>query len=142
MKNSIFVMIAIFGVAACGGQQPTEISGAAETDLVDNFPSQDAGLVFAQDGDTIRLNVGQEISVKLDLPEGITNTSISWQPVEGWYDGSIEEFRTYHSLEGETYYTDLQIRGIEPGQKTLTLAPTRQRQPAHEERRTLTFVVE
>lgn len=136
MKNGIFATITLMGLAACGSEQSQERQEVAEISA-----HQSQGLVFAQDGDTIKLKVGAKISVKLDLPESIKNTSITWQPIEGWYDGPIEEFRTYRSLEGKIYYTDLQIRGIETGQKTLTFAPAKQRQPVHDERRTLTFVV-
>lgn len=129
--------LALFLLLACSSEPPTKESATAAV----NHVTQADTLNFAQDGDIINLAVGEEISVKLDLPEGINNTAITWQPIEGWYDGPIEEFRTYRSLEGKTYYTDLQIRGVETGQKILTFAPAKQRQAVHEERRTLTFIV-
>lgn len=138
MKISLVLSIMILPIiVSCGGDSAVKepVSVTYET------PTSANTLVFAQDGDTIRLKVGEEISVKLDLPETIKNTGITWQPIEGWYEGPIEEFRTYRSLEGTTYYTDLQIRGVEAGQKILTLAPAKQRQAVHDERRTLTFIV-
>jgi len=127
-------------LTACGSENTADAPRSAPTGSYDTVRGANT-LEFAQDGDTIHLKIGEEISVKLDLPEGITNTAITWQPIEGWYDGPIQEFRTYRSKEGKIYYTDLQIRGIEAGQKNLTLAPAQQRQPVHDERRTLTFIV-
>ncbi|MEP3889299.1 MAG: hypothetical protein ABJN69_02460 [Hellea sp.] len=136
MKKSIFGAITLIGLVACGSETSPEQQEIAEISA-----QQNQGLIFAQDGDTFNLKVGEEISIKLDLPSSIKNTAITWQPIDGWYDGPIEEFRTYRSLEGQVYYTDLQIRGIEEGQKTLTFAPAKQRQPVDKERRTLTFIV-
>jgi len=136
MKHGIFTTITLIGLAACGSEDTKEQQTNAESET-----HQNAALVFAQDGETINLKVGEDVSVKLNLPEGINNTGITWQPIEGWYDGPIKEFRTYRSLEGKTYYTDLQIRGVEAGERTLTFAPAKQRQPVHQERRTLTFIV-
>jgi len=143
MKLKLVILTcAATGLVACGGGEKAteEASSSASSGSYDDVRGANT-LEFAQDGDTINLKVGQEISVKLDLPEGVINTGIAWQPIEGWYDGPIQEFRTYRSVEGKQHYTDIYIRGVEAGQKTLTLAPAQRRQPVHDERRTLTFAV-
>lgn len=127
-------------LGGCSAEAPkAELSVAPETSSSES-PKDD--LIFAQDGDVFDVKSGEEFSVLLDLPEGITDASVLWLPEEGGFGSHLSIVRSYRSVEGSLLYTEHQFRGAEPGQAVITLTPKNGPKAVSSERRTLTFNVE
>ena len=149
MIRTLFAALGLAGLAACGGGNAPAIEDAetppvqAETegDVADTSASPGYGppaISFAQDGDVITGKVGEEISVKLALPDGVS-TSIQWHKVEGDYLPVVEHDKTWAALEGSQRYSDIILRGAAVGETTVTLHVLEMGQRYSDEERTLTI---
>ncbi len=132
----------------CGGSEPAPAkpgtaaeSGApaAEAPAPTEVTSADT-LTFAKDGETISLKVGEEVSVKLQLP-GDAPSSVQWRPIDRLYPDHVEELRTYRSVEGKEHYSDVILKGVAAGSGSVTLAIVDKGAPVDEGRVTLTLTV-
>lgn len=78
-----------------------------------------AALVFAQDGDTIQAATGDEISIKLELPDKV-GTNNAWQLLDNAWPENLSWGNTWMSIEGSKRYSDIIVNADAPGQSDLT----------------------
>ena len=129
MRN-IIMAVSVIGLAACGQPAPdAEDTRALETDIETSTsegaePDSDIGLMppaieFAEDGDTIRASVGDEISVKLELPDSV-GTSHMWQIQDNDWPEHLSWGNTWTSFEGQARYNDVIVNADAAGESELS----------------------
>lgn len=128
------VLIAALLLAGCNAEAPT--ISEPETAI-----RSSNGYNFSKDGDVFNIKTGEEFSILLDLPEGITDSTILWLPEEGGFGPHLKIVKSFRSFEDTLYYTEHQFRGAEPGQLVVTFAPKKGPKAIHDERRVITFNV-
>ena len=150
MKLRLLLVPAVAGLvlSGCGGEptpaKPVPVEEGSAPVEEGATPSEVASadtLTFAKDGETIAVKVGEEVSVKLQLP-GDAPSSVQWRPVDKLYPDHVEELRTYRSVEGKEHYSDVILKGVRAGSGSVTLAIVDKGTPVDEGRVTLTLAVE
>ena len=129
MIRSIIVL-GILALSACG--QPVqdatedsivEIDTDASSGALSETPTASGmmppGPVFAQDGDTIQASTGDEISIKLELPDKV-GTNNAWQLLDNAWPENISWGNTWMSIEGSKRYSDIIVNADATGQSDLT----------------------
>lgn len=110
-------------LVGCGEAEDTstpDTSGeTSETRSAASPSSAPPELQFAEDGDTYRANVGDEISVKFELPDTVGTASM-WQLKDNAWPDFLSWGNTWTTMEGSQRYIDVVINADAPGEADLT----------------------
>lgn len=129
MLRSIFVL-GVLTLSSCGQPEPTatedpivEIDGDKAPDALSEGPTaagmMPPGPVFAEDGDTIQAAKGDEISIKLELPDKV-GTNNAWQLLDNTWPENLSWGNTWMSIEGSKRYSDIIVNAEASGRSDLT----------------------
>lgn len=129
MLRSMFVL-GVLILSACGQPEPTATEDPIveiDSDNAPNALSEDPtppgmippGPVFAEDGDTIQAATGDEISIKLELPDKV-GTNNAWQLLDNAWPEHLSWGNTWMSIEGSKRYSDIIVNADASGRSDLT----------------------
>ncbi|MEL6661866.1 MAG: hypothetical protein AAFO57_10030 [Pseudomonadota bacterium] len=149
--RSIVLILSLLGLAACGQQaaeteatpapeMETETASSGDADASTPAGSLPPAPTFAEDGDTFRAATGEEISVKLELPDQV-GTNHAWQLQDNAWPDHLSWGNTWTSFEGALRYNDVIINADAAGESDLTFIRYADGQPT-EEQVTVTVIVD
>lgn len=144
------LVLGLLGLSACG-QPPQELEDVSTAEIETELPSTNdsdsaspAGLLppgptFAEDGDTMRAAIGEEISIKLELPDKV-GTSNAWQLKDNAWPDHVSWGNTWMSIEGSKRYSDVIVNADAVGESDLTFVRYADGQKTDDEK-TITIIV-
>ena len=124
-KICIFAIAGLM-LAACGGPDTAEEPATDPAPTVSQ-PAEPADTTpgalppptaFLQDGGAVTGNIGEEISLKFELPDDAPG-SMTWRAVEPDYQGVVREDKTWRAKEGSQNYADVILIGESAGNATI-----------------------
>lgn len=129
MLRSIFIF-GILALSACGQPEPdanedpnveveADIDSSASSEEATSSGMMPAAPVFVQDGDIIQAAMGDEISIKLELPDKV-GTNNAWQLLDNAWPENLSWANTWMSIEGSKRYSDIIVNADAVGQSELT----------------------
>jgi len=139
----MFIALATsFVLSGCGGAGESTKAGedASTPASVVDSSAQDE-LTFAKNGDTVTVKVGEELSIKLELPQD-AGSSVQWVPTSKTFPEIVKESRTYRSVEGKVHYSDVIVTGVQRGTASVSFAKFEKGAPVDEQLLAITLVVE
>ena len=149
MLKHVLVLV-LLGLSACG-QPPQEPKDESTAEIEMELPSTNdsdsaspAGLLppgptFAEDGDTMRAAIGEEISIKLELPDKV-GTSNAWQLKDNAWPDHLSWGNTWMSIEDSKRYSDIIVNADAVGESDLTFVRYADGQKTDDEK-TITIIV-
>lgn len=148
MRSFILGCIGVLGVSACGQtpQEPSDVPSqeiespsAIESESASTPGMLPPGPIFSEDGDTVRAAIGDEISIRLELPDKV-GTNNAWQLKENAWPDHLSWANTWMSIEGSKRYSDIIVKADAVGESDLTFVRYADGQLTDEEK-TITVVV-
>lgn len=144
------LVLGVLGLSACG-QPLQEPADAPTAEIEIELPSTDGsdsaspagmlppGPTFAEDGETISVAIGDEISIKLELPDKV-GTSNAWQLKDNSWPDHLSWGNTWMSIEGSKRYSDIIVNADAVGESDLTFVRYADGQQTDDEK-TITVIV-
>lgn len=150
MRKFILASIGVLGLSACGQppQAPSETPNqeieaespaANESEGASSAGMLPPGPVFSEDGDIVRAAIGDEISIKLELPDKV-GTNNAWQLKDNAWPDHLSWANTWMSIEGSKRYSDVIVNADAVGESALTFVRYADGQQTDDEA-TITIIV-